>query len=132
MSESGDLAEGVRAITLTNPTRGNDMKKIMLFVLIGLFVVGCASTPLKVPMPKAAIEKNYEVLGPTEATSCGFMFLQFIPLNQNGRFVDAYWEAVKSQGGDFLIDPEISEHWYWIYIGNFYCFKVKGTAVKAK
>ena len=109
------------------------MKKIVLLILVSLLIIGCASTPLKIPMPaKAAAERNYEILGPAEATSCGFMFLQFIPLNQNGRFVDAYWQAVKSQGGDFIIDPEIKEHWYWIYIGNFYCFTVKGTVAKVK
>jgi hypothetical protein len=39
-----------------------------------------------------------------------------IPIGQNERFVRAYEAAVSSQKGDALINPEITEHWFWGYI----------------
>ncbi len=101
-------------------------------VLLGLFVVllaACQSVPLRVP---TVLEKQYDVLGEAEASATGIMLFQFIPIGQNERFERAYRDAVYSKNGDALINPIITEHWFWAYILNGYTTTVKGTVIKYK
>jgi hypothetical protein len=103
--------------------------------LIGLFPIallvalltGCASDPLK--FPKCDMT-NAKVLGESEGSSTGIMLFQFIPINQNGRFNNAYQEAISKLGGTCLTDPVIEEKWFWAWVLNGYTFTVKGTVVK--
>ncbi len=94
-----------------------------------LLAAGCASQPLKLSAPGA---KPYDVLGQGEGNATGIMLFDVIPIGQNERFVRAYDAAVKSKGGDALIDTEITEHWFWGYILDGYSTTVKGTVIKYK
>ena len=96
-------------------------------LLIG--AVGCVSQPLKISTPK---QQNYEVLGEGHGNATGLMLFNIIPIGQNERFVRAYDQAVKSKGGDDLINPVITENWFWGYILNGYSTTIEGTVIKYK
>jgi hypothetical protein len=101
----------------------------MALVWVMVLAAGCASEPLKIDMrPKS----NYEELGEGEGRATGIMLFNFIPIKQNERFVNAYDAAVKSRGGDALLNPEISERWFWAYVLNGYITTVRGTVIKYK
>jgi len=109
------------------------MKKysLILLALVFIFTFGCASAPLRIPTPDASVSnQSYQVLGEGEGSSTGIMLFQFIPIGQNDRFEVAYERAVKSKGGDRLINPVITENWFWAWILNGYTTTVKGTVVK--
>jgi hypothetical protein len=108
--------------------------KVLGFVLLILFFCftsSCTSAPLRVPtLQNQTANKDYEVLGEGEGEATGIMLFQLIPIGQNDRFELAYLRAVKSKGGDRLIDPVITERWFWAWILNGYSTTVKGTVVK--
>ena len=107
------------------------MRKAILMILIGCFAFGCASNPLEIStLQNKTSDKDYRVLGPGEGGAVGIMLFGFIPIGQNTRFERAYEEAVKSKGGDRLIDPVITENWFWGMILNGYITKISGTVVK--
>jgi hypothetical protein len=110
--------------------------KIFKFVLslapLAILAMGCASQPLKFPTVEKVNQTHYDVLGEGKGEATGIMLFQFIPIGQNERYVKAYDMAVKSKGGDALIDPEIEENWFWGYILNGYQTRVKGTVIKYK
>ena len=81
--------------------------------------------------PTTDISK-YEILGEGSGSSTGVMLFQFIPIRQNQRFERAYNEAINSLGGDKLLNPVISERWFWAYVLNGYITTVTGTVVKEK
>jgi hypothetical protein len=105
------------------------MKKTqcLLTIVAAAFLCGCVSQPLKIGTPK---QQNYQTLGEAEGSATGLMLFNVIPIGQNERFVQAYQQAVKSKGGDDLINAEISESWFWGYILNGYSTKIKGTVIK--
>ena len=108
------------------------MKKTNTVLSLGLLILlgcGCASQPLKIP---TVTKTNYDTLGEGKGEATGIMLFNIIPIGQNERFVRAYNAAVKSKNGDALVDPEISENWFWGYILNGYSTKVKGTVIKYK
>lgn len=107
------------------------MKKLLLCVILITFVAGCAGVPVHMTSP-APDPSKYEVLGDGMGRSVGIMLFQFIPINQNQRFEKAYNAAVESKGGDKLLNPVISERWFWAYILNGYSTTVRGTVVKEK
>jgi len=107
------------------------MQKVILMILIGCFAFGCASNPLKIPsLQDKTPDKDYQVLGAGEGGAVGFMLFGFIPIGQNDRFEKAYDEAVKSKGGNRLIDPVIEENWFWTPFGDGFVSKISGTVVK--
>jgi len=107
------------------------MNRLLVASLIALVLSGCVSMPLNLSVPPNLQEgKDYTVLGEGEGSSVGIMLFTFIPIKQNQRFQNAYDEAVKSKGGDRLMNPTIEERWFWAYVLNGYIFKVKGTVVK--
>jgi len=107
----------------------NATRWIMALVWVMVLAAGCVSEPLKIDMrPKS----NYEELGEGEGRATGIMLFNFIPIMQNDRFVNAYDAAVKSRGGDALLNPEISERWFWAYVLNGYINTVRGTVIKYK
>ncbi len=109
------------------------MRKLALIVLAACFFFGCASDPLKIPsLQNKMPSKDYEVLGTGQGGAVGIMLFNVIPIGQNDRFIRAYDEAVKSKGGDRLIDPEIKETWFWGVILNGYITEISGTVVKDK
>jgi len=56
--------------------------------IVILALTACHSTPLTIP--SAPLGPNEQHLGTGEGSSTGIMLFQFIPINQNDRFVDAY------------------------------------------
>ncbi len=109
------------------------MRRMILVILIGFFAFGCTSQPLKIASFQNKVpDKDYQVLGQGEGEAVGIMLFNLIPIGQNDRFERAYDEAVKSKGGTGLIDPVISEKWFWGFILNGYATKISGTVVKYK
>jgi hypothetical protein len=109
------------------------MKKLRVVLLLGgaaLLVAGCVSQPLKFPTIAEVSKASYQSLGESQGEATGLMLFQLIPIGQNERYVRAYDAAVKSKGGDALINPTIEESWFWGYILNGYQTKVKGTVIK--
>ena len=88
--------------------------------------------PLRIENRENIDSGQYEILGEASASAAGIMLFNVIPIRQNTRFQRAYDAAVRSKGGDFLIDVEVSERWFWAWILNGYITTVKGTAVKRR
>lgn len=103
------------------------MNKFLLCSILIILVSGCASVPLEVPNIS---KMEYDELGEGVGTSTGIMLFQFIPIGQNNRFERAYQAAIDSKGGDQLLNPVVSERWFWAYILNGYTTTVKGTVIK--
>jgi len=111
----------------------NLMRQLFFVCLISVFAFGCTSVPLKIKSNVVnEYNKTYEVLGEGEGSSMGVMLFHVIRINQNDRFVNAYKDAIDSKGGDALIDPEISERWFWAYAFNGYITTIQGTVIKYK
>jgi len=107
------------------------MKVVYTLVILSLLVlsVGCSSVPKRM----GAIQgRDYEVIGNAKASAGGFMLLGFIPIAHNSKITRAYEAAVNQLGGDDLINPTMSESWYWAYVGNGYRVKIKGNVIKYK
>ncbi len=104
------------------------MKKTILVCVVLFLAFGCTSAPLKLPTDLS--NTKYDVLGEGEGSSTGIMLFNLIPIGQNDRFVEAYQNAVKSKGGDALLNPVISEKWFWAYLLNGYTTTVTGTVIK--
>ena len=92
-------------------------------------LAACQSVPVQIP---TMLEKQYDVLGEGEGSAVGVMLFNVIPIGQNQRFQRAYKDAIYSQNGDALINPVISERWFWAYVLNGYITTVKGTVIKYK
>ncbi len=107
------------------------MRASILVLLVVLFAFGCSSVPLRIStMQDMTLNKDYEILGDGEGEATGVMLFGLIPIGQNERFERAYKAAVESKGGDRLLNPIITEKWFWAYILNGYSTKVTGTVVK--
>lgn len=107
------------------------MRASILVLLVVLFSFGCSSAPLRIStLQDMTLNKDYQILGEGEGEATGIMLFNLIPIGQNERFERAYDQAVKSKGGDRLINPVITEKWFWAYILNGYSTKVTGTVVK--
>lgn len=103
--------------------------------LIGLIlcfmVVGCISTPTEIRT--APIGPNEKALGEASGSGSGVLLFWFIPIGQNGRFGDAYNEAIQVHPGTTrIVNPTITEQWYWALILEGFLFEVSGTAVGPK
>ena len=107
------------------------MKVVYKLVILALLVValGCSSVPKRMGALQGI---DYEVLGKAKATAGGFMLFGVIPIGHNSKVTRAYDAAVKKQGGDDLINPTISESWFWAYIGNGYRTTIEGDVIKYK
>ena len=108
------------------------MQKILgvIGVFLAVTITACHSVPLTIP--SAPVGPNEQRLGTGEGSSTGIMLFQFIPIKQNGRFVDAYQQALAQSGGTRLVDVTIEERWFWAWVLNGYIFHVKGTGVIEK
>jgi len=104
-------------------------RTVLSLSLLAFLTAGCVSKPLKI---ETRTGSNYEELGEGQGSATGIMLFNFIPIGQNERFVRAYEAAVKSKGGDALLNPEISERWFWAYMLNLYHTTVRGTVIKYK
>ena len=102
----------------------------LLGALLAFTIAACHSVPLTIP--SAPVGPNEQQLGVGEGSSTGIMLFQFIPINQNDRFVDAYRQALAQSGGTRLTNITITERWFWAWVLNGYIFHVKGTGVVEK
>ena len=107
------------------------MRYFFILCLISILTYGCASVPLRVANVEVD-NREYEILGEGEGSATGLMLFNVVPVGQNTRFRDAYIYAVESKGGDALLNPVITEKWFWAYILNGYKTTVKGTVIKYK
>jgi len=107
------------------------MEKLFLCISLIAFLAGCAGVPVQMTSP-AVDSSKYEILGEGSGSATGIMLFQFIPIKQNKRFERAYNDAINSMGGDKLLNPVISERWFWAYVLNGYITTVTGTVVKEK
>ena len=105
-------------------------KTIWGAALFALACSACTSTPLRIETPPVAA--NEEVIGPVEGKSGGFMLFQVFPIGQNGRFENAYANALEKSGATRLVDVTMQEKWFWALVGNGYVFKVSGTGVRPR
>jgi len=105
------------------------MNKLVVVGMLVCLLAGCYSAPLTIP---TVMDKQYDVLGEGEGTAVGIMLFNVIPIGQNERFERAYKDAIYSKNGDALINPVISERWFWAYVLNGYITTVKGTVIKYK
>ena len=97
-------------------------------LLIGL-LRGCTGIPMTT---ETLTEDDYTVIGKGQATATGIMLFQVIPIQQNDRFVRAQRAAIKSRGGDAMINTEVQESWFWAWVLNGYQTTVSGDIVKLK
>jgi len=104
--------------------------KLIFLSMVFLLACGCSSVPLKLQTDMA--DKGYDTLGEGEGSATGIMLFGVIPIGQNTRFQEAYQDAVNSKGGDALLNPVISERWYWAYVLNGYTTTISGTVIKFK
>ena len=105
------------------------MKKLVFIGMLVAVLAGCHSVPVRVP---TVLDKPYDVLGEGEGSGVGIMLFNFIPIGQNQRLERAYKDAIYSKNGDALINPVISERWFWAYVLNGYVTTVTGTVIKYK
>jgi hypothetical protein len=104
--------------------------KMIILGMSLMLAYGCASAPLKIETDMTG--KEYQVMGTGEGSSTGIMLFNVIPIGQNDRFVTAYRNAVMSMGGDALLNPTITERWFWAYVLNGYTTTIRGTVIKIK
>ena len=125
------VASSGAGITDKERTHKNKMRgtSILSLGLLSLVASGCVSQPLRIP---TVTKTSYDTLGEGKGSATGLMLFNFIPIGQNERFVNAYEAAVKSRGGDALLDPVIKESWFWGYILNGYTAEITGTVIKYK
>ena len=106
------------------------MKKMKLTAgafLAAAILSGCAGTPMKTQQLNS---DEYTVVGHGEATATGIMLFNFIPIQQNSRFVRAQKAAIESKNGDAMINTQVQENWFWAYVLNGYKTTVSGDVVK--
>ena len=105
-------------------------KALLLATALGLFVIGCASRPLDVKTPPADFSTACKFLQDVEGTGGGLLLWGCIPLGVNGRFDNAYREALGSVGATHLIDVSIVDHWYYIPgLGSVLSVRIEGKAI---
>jgi hypothetical protein len=101
--------------------------------LIDAGIQGCGSDPYMIA-PMSPVK--YQVLGKTEAKSCGAMGFftsgtTFVSMGLNGRIQRATEEAIaKVPGATSLTNVEMSEDWAWPFFVTIRCTTVRGDAIK--
>lgn len=106
------------------------MKKIVFCLIIAFAFAGCVSSSQK--LSTVMKPDTYKELGACEDSACSFLLLGLIPFGFGSLPEKAYQYAVSSKGADGLINPAISERWYFAGIGMAYCTDVSGMAIKYK
>ena len=105
------------------------VKALSTILLSSVILAGCSGTSMKT---QNLDESEYTVIGHGQATATGIMLFNFIPIQQNDRFVRAQNAAIDSRGGDALINVEVQEDWFCAWILNGYQTTVSGDVVKLK
>ena len=107
------------------------VKKILVLVLaLGLSGIGCASRTLEVRTLPADFSTSCKPLQNVEGTGGGLLLWGLIPLGVNGRFDNAYREALGSAGATHLTDIKLVDHWYYIpCVGIVLDVRIEGKAI---
>ncbi len=103
--------------------------KVAASLALAAAVAGCTGTAMKT---QNLDPSQYTVIGHGEGKATGIMLFQIIPIQQNDRFVRAQNAAIKSRGGDALINTQVQENWFWAWVLNGYTTTVSGDVVKLK
>lgn len=107
------------------------MSSRRLALSLSVLFAACHSAPLTIKTDP--IGPNEKSLGEVEGKSTGLMLFQVIPLGQNTRFDHAYAAALQQRpGATRIVNPVVSESWFWAWVLNGYTFSVRGTAVGPK
>jgi hypothetical protein len=93
-----------------------------------LLATGCAQVPLKLATPDPG--QKYEVVGEAEGSAAGVLLFGFIPIRYNSRFIRAQQAAIARKDGDLLINPVVTERWWWAWVATGATTTVSGTVVK--
>jgi len=101
--------------------------RIAAALLATAVLAGCTGTAMK---NQTYSPDQYTVIGHGEGKATGVMLFQFIPIQQNDRFVRAQNAAIESKGGDALINTQVRESWFWAWLLNGYTTTVSGDVVK--
>lgn len=101
--------------------------RIATALLATAILAGCTGTPMKT---QTYSPEQYTVIGHGEGKATGVMLLGFIPIQQNDRFVRAQNAAIKSKGGDALVNTQVQENWFWAWVLNGYTTTVSGDVIK--
>jgi hypothetical protein len=107
-----------------------------LALLMSVFLVlgaGCAGPLVKAaPVPPTQFER----LGPTEGTACGFLGFAnstyyLFPIMLGSRVQRAHDKALASApGATALVDVELRERWFWWIVGTHRCTTIRGEAIR--
>ena len=113
------------------------MKKLILLIIIilQLSITSCFYSkvkPISVSSSSHEIKSEYEVLGDAEGFSSAFKLLWFIPVTPKMSLDNAIDDAIRSKGGDALIEVTAqSENEKWI-VGTIDGIRVYGKAIRFK
>jgi len=110
--------------------RREKMRKLLLCLAVVVLGTGCAGIAAQMPSP-VDLDK-YETLGEGVGSATGIMLFGVIPINQNQRFWNAYNAAVNSRRGEKLLNPVISERWFYGVVLYGFVTTVSGTVVREK
>jgi len=106
------------------------IKNILLCFVIVFVFSGCVSSPTK--LTTLMHPDTYEELGYCKGSACSFNLLGVIPFGFGDLPERAFVNARSSKGADRLINPAISERWYFALLGTIYCTDVYGVGIKYK
>ncbi len=68
--------------------------------------------------------------GPTQASACGLLLFNVLPLGTNDRASRAYGYAVAAAKAVALTDTSVQDRWYFALIGTVLCCDISGRAVR--
>ena len=82
------------------------------------------------PIAKETDYYNYEILGDAEGSSSRFALLWFIPVTPPVTYDEAVTEAIRSKGGDNLVEVTSWSETKTYIVGTVYVLHVKGKVIR--
>ncbi len=107
----------------------------VIFLLTALsFCTGCLSFRSHAagiePSARLMTSSGYEILGEAEGTSSSFRLFWFIPVTPDASFREASDDAIKSKGGDNLIEAVYTRESLVYIVGTVNNIYVKGKVIR--
>jgi hypothetical protein len=106
------------------------MKKIFIFCITSICLIGCVSAPYQ--LSDLSTPPEFEELGQSECRSCAFILFDFIPISHTGNVKDAFTCAVAKKNGDDLARPVVKTRWYYTPVGLVTCIDVSGEVIRKR